>query len=152
MITGISTIFLVITLILSILYGLRLIRIEKVDAVFGNPERTRGGYHWVVAGSCSILLLWLYFSWDIARAFYPQSANEICQAAKVRASLVPIKYIFPIEERTLKSTSVIYRETQNIDKLKNELQNSNLITKHLLIQFLNQIRMLIVSLANEKNL
>ena len=24
---------------------------KKVDAVFGNPERENGGYHWVVAGS-----------------------------------------------------------------------------------------------------
>ena len=81
MITGIFTILIVLVLVSSIVYGRKLIKTEKVDAVFGNPERAKGGYHWVVAGSCSILLLWLYFSWDIARSFFPNSANEICQAA-----------------------------------------------------------------------
>ena len=152
MITGITIIILVMILVLSVFYGLRLIKNEEVDAVFGNPERTRGGYHWVVAGSCSILLLWLYFSWDVARAFFPNSANEICQAAKVRAALVPIKYIFPIEQRSLKSTSIIYRETKNIDKLKTELTNSKLMDKKLLIHFLNHIKMMIVASANPKNL
>ena len=122
MITGIFTILIVLALVSSIFYGLKLIKTEKVDAVFGNPERAKGGYHWVVAGSCSILLLWLYFSWDIARSFFPNSANEICQAAKVRGSLVPIKYIFPIEQRSLKSTAFIHRETRNMNKLKVKLK------------------------------
>ena len=122
MVTGIITFFIIFAVIGCILYGRKLIKTEKVDAVFGNPERANGGYHWVVAGSCSILLLWLYFSWDIARSFFPNSANEICQAAKVRGSLVPIKYIFPIEQRSLKSTAFIHRETRNMNKLRVKLK------------------------------
>ena len=61
MITGIITFLIIFAVIGSILYGQKLIKTEKVDAVFGNPERAQGGYHWVIAGSCSILLLWLYY-------------------------------------------------------------------------------------------
>lgn len=84
MLTGLFIILLIIILIATIVYGKRLIKIEKIDAVFGNPERSKGGYHWIIAGSCSILLLWFYFSWDVARSFFPNSANELCQVAKVR--------------------------------------------------------------------
>jgi len=152
MITRLLIILLLLALITAIIYGRNLIKTEKIDAVFGDPERARGGYHWVIAGSCTILLLWLYFSWDIARSFYPNSANEICQAAKVRASLVPIKYIFPIEQRTLKSTSIIHRETNNINKLKLQLHEETFQSKDRLLYFLNEIEFIIISLANEENL
>ena len=46
MITGIITFLLIVAVIGSILYGQRLIKSEKVDAVFGNPERAKGGTHW----------------------------------------------------------------------------------------------------------
>ena len=152
MITGVFIIFLVMALASSVVYGRNLIKTEKVDALFGNPERAKGGYHWIVAGSFSILLLWLYFSWDIARSFYPNSANEICQAAKVRDSLVPIKYIFPIEQRTLKSTAVVQRENKNIKKVKVELKELNIPNNNSLIQLLTEIELMMVSLADENNL
>ena len=154
MITGIFTIILVIALIGSIVYGRKLIKTEKVDAVFGNPERAKGGYHWVVAGSCSILLLWLYFSWDIAKSFYPNSANELCQVAKVKESLLGIKYSFPIEERTLKSTAIIKRETKIINKFKPTIQSSKLKDKgkNKLLYLLGEIELMIISLTDEKNL
>ena len=56
MITGAITILLVLTLTGSILYEFRLRKTEKIDAVFGNPARARGGLHWVVAGSSTIML------------------------------------------------------------------------------------------------
>ena len=154
MITGFITIVLIIGVFSSIVYGRNLIKTEKVDAVFGNPERANGGYHWVVAGSCSILLLWLYFSWDIARSFYPNSANELCQVAKVKESVLGINYIFPIEERTLKSTAFIERETKNINKLKSEIEQSTLLNKDKskLTHFLKDIELMIISLADGKNL
>ena len=111
MTTGIITVLIFLTLIGSIVYGRKKAKSEKIDAVFGNPERTKGGYYWVIAGSCTILLLWLYFSWDIAKSFYPNSANELCQVAKVRESLLGIKYSFPIDERSHKNTAIIKRET-----------------------------------------
>ena len=51
MITGIVTFLIIFAVIGSILYGQRLIKTEKSDAVFGNPERAKGGIHWIVVGS-----------------------------------------------------------------------------------------------------
>ena len=154
MVTGILVILLFFTLIGSILYDRKLERTEKIDAVFGNPERTNGGFHWVIAGSCTIMLLWLYFSWDIARSFYPQSANELCQVAKVRESVLGINYIFPINERTLKSTAFIERETKNIAAIKAEIKNSKTeaINQNKMNGFLDEIITVIGILSNEKNL
>jgi len=114
MLTQIVTILIVVSIIGCILYGRRLIKTEKVDAVFGNPERSKGGTHWVIVGSSAILMLWLYYSWDIARGFYPKSANELCQVAKINESLLGLKYQFPIEEREFKSTSIIKIENKNL--------------------------------------
>ena len=154
MITALFTIFLIFILIGSIAYGRNLIKTEKVDAVFGNPERANGGYHWVIAGSCSILLLWLYFSWDVARSFYPDSANELCQVGRVNEAVLGINYVFPIEERTLKSTAFIERETKNLNKLKSDIKLSPLINeeKEKLFYFLDQINLMIIALSDEKNL
>ena len=83
MLTQIVTFLILFAIIGCILYGRRLIRTEKVDAVFGNPERALGGTHWVIVGSSFLIFVWLYYSWDIAKGFYPKSANELCQVAKV---------------------------------------------------------------------
>ena len=142
MVTGFITILLILALLGSVYYEFRLVKTEKHDAVFGNPERAKGGVHWIIAGSCTILLLWLFFSWDIAKSFYPDSANELCQIAKVRESLDGITYIFPIEERQFKSTSVIYRETAIINNNKKIIQQSNIQNsdKDKLISLLNRLK------------
>ena len=114
MLIQIITLLIFVAIVGSILYGRKLIKTEKVDAVFGNPERAKGGAHWVIVGSASILLVWLYYSWDIAKGFYPKSANELCQVAKVNESLLGLKYQFPIEQREFKSTSIIYKENKNL--------------------------------------
>ena len=75
MFTQIITFLIFFAVVGCILYGRKLIKTEKVDAVFGNPERAKGGIHWVIVGSSFILLTWLYYSWDIAKAFYPKAAN-----------------------------------------------------------------------------
>jgi len=124
MLTGIITFVVIFAVIGSILYGRKLAKTEKLDAVFGNPERAKGGVHWVIVGSSFLLLTWLYYSWDMAKSFYPQSANELCQVAKVNDSLLSLKYLFPIEEREFKSTSIIKGENKNIQKLANEIKNS----------------------------
>lgn len=154
MVTGFITILLILALIGSIYYESRLVKTEKIDAVFGDPDRAKGGVHWIIAGSCTILLLWLFFSWDIAKSFYPESANELCQVAKVRESLVGIKYIFPIDERQLKSTSVIDRETAIINDYRKIIQNSNIhdSDKDKLISLLNEVELMITTLTNEKYL
>ncbi len=152
MLTQIITILILVSIVGCILYGRRLIKTEKVDAVFGNPERAKGGTHWVIVGSSALLLIWLYYSWDIAKGFYPKSANELCQVAKVNDSLLGLKYQFPIEEREFKSTSIIKIENKNLNKITNEIQNSqdlNIQQKTTLVGFINKTTQLIPLLTND---
>ena len=151
MLTQFATILIFVAIIGCILYGRRLIKTEKVDAVFGNPERAKGGTHWIVVGSSAILLVWLYYSWDIAKGFYPKSANELCQVAKINESLMGLKYQFPIEEREFKSTSIIKIENKNLKNTANEIQNSNDLNnqqKKILIGFIDKTTQLIPLLTN----
>ena len=151
MLTQFATILIFVAIIGCILYGRRLIKTEKVDAVFGNPERAKGGTHWIVVGSSAILLVWLYYSWDIAKGFYPKSANELCQVAKINESLMGLKYQFPIEEREFKSTSIIKIENKNLKNTANEIQNSNDLNnqqKKILISFIDKTTQLIPLLTN----
>ena len=154
MITGFITILLILVLIGAFYYESRLVKTEKIDAVFGNPDRAKGGLHWIVAGSCTIMLLWLYFSWDVAKSFYPESANELCQVAKVRESLVGIKYVFPIQERQFKSTSIIDRERRIINEYKTIISDSaiNNSDKETLIVLLSETESMIVTLTDEQHL
>ena len=152
MLTQIITFLIFVAVIGCILYGRRLIKTEKVDAVFGNPERALGGTHWIIVGSSFLLLIWLYYSWDIAKGFYPKSANELCQVAKVNDSLLGLKYQFPIEERELKSTSQIKQENKNLTLISNEIQNSTELNdqqKTILIGFVKETSQLIPLLTNE---
>ncbi len=155
MIISTLTFLIIFAVIGAILYGQRLIKTEKSDAVFGNPERSKGGIHWVVVGSSFLLFLWLYYSWDIAKAFYPKSANEICQVAKVRESMLSLKYLFPIDERQHKSTAIIHRENENIQNYISEItSNTNLsqADKDVYVNVLNKIKLSIPYLTNEKYL
>ena len=152
MLTQIITFLIFVAVIGCILYGRRLIRTEKVDAVFGNPERALGGTHWIIVGSSFLLLVWLYYSWDIAKGFYPKSANELCQVAKVNDSLLGLKYQFPIKERELKSTSQIKQENKNLALITKEIQNSTELNnqqKTILVSFINKTNQLIPLLTNE---
>ena len=152
MLTQIVTFSIFFAVIGCILYGRRLIKTEKVDAVFGNPERARGGTHWIIVGSSFLLLVWLYYSWDIAKGFYPKSANELCQVAKVNDSLLGLKYQFPIEEREFKSTAQIKKENKNLKATLNEIKFSedlNLQQKTELTEFINKTIQLIPLLTNE---
>ena len=152
MITAILTFVFFFAIIGCILYGRKLIKKEKVDAVFGNPERAKGGAHWVIVGSSFLLLVWLYYSWDIAKSFFPKSANELCQVAKVNESLMSMKYLFPIEERQLKSTSVIQTETENLKALVYDIENSENIKtndKLILLAFANETKKTIPQLLFE---
>ena len=94
MITGFLTFVFFFAIVGCVLYGRKLIKKEKVDAVFGNPERAQGGLHWVIVGSSFLLLVWLYYSWDMAKSFFPKSANELCQVGKIDESLLSLKYLF----------------------------------------------------------
>ena len=153
MFTGIITFLTIFAVVGCVLYGRRLIKTEKVDSVFGNPERAKGGAHWVIVGSSFILLVWLYYSWDMAKSFFPKSANELCQVAKVKESLRSLKYLFPIEERELKSTSVIKLERKNIEKYIIKIQSSSNLNnqnKDKLLNLLAKTKKTIPLLTNEK--
>ena len=153
MITGIVTFLIIFAVIGSIIYGQRLVKTEKSDSVFGNPDRAKGGVHWVIVGSSFLLLSWLYYSWDIAKSFYPKSANELCQVAKVNESLLSLKYLFPIEERQHKSTALIKRENINIQKKIIIIQNSADLKsqdKELFVKLLNKTQRTIPLLTDEK--
>ena len=153
MITAFLTFVFFFAIVGCVLYGRKLIKTEKVDAVFGNPERAQGGIHWVIVGSSFLLLVWLYYSWDIAKSFFPKSANELCQVGKVNESLLSLKYLFPIEERQLKSTSVIETETENLNKIIIEIEKSEDVKnqdKSKLLNFVSQTKNTIPLLTNEK--
>ncbi len=152
MLTQIITFLIFVAVVGCILYGRRLIKTEKVDAVFGNPERALGGTHWIIVGSSFLLLVWLYYSWDIAKGFYPKSANELCQVAKVNDSLLGLKYQFPIEEREFKSTAQIKKENKNLKEILNEIKVSQEINneqKMVLERFVNRTNQLIPLLTND---
>ncbi len=153
MITAVLTFVFFFAIVGCVLYGRKLIKTEKVDAVFGNPERAKGGAHWVIVGSSFLLLVWLYYSWDIAKSFFPKSANELCQVGKINESLLSLKYLFPIEERQLKSTSKIETETENLNKISINVEKSNKINgqdKVKLLNFINQTKNTIPLLTSEK--
>ncbi len=152
MITAFLTFLFFFAIIGCILYGRKLIKTEKVDAVFGNPERAKGGVHWIIVGTSFLLLVWLYYSWDIAKSFFPKSANELCQVGKVNESLLSLKYLFPINERQLKSTSVIETETENLNGIILEIKKSNDVNdqdKNKLINFVTKTKSTIPLLTNE---
>ena len=151
MITGVLTFVFFFAIVGCILYGRKLIRTEKVDAVFGNPERAKGGVHWVIVGSSFLLLIWLYYSWDIAKSFFPKSANELCQVGKVNESLLGLKYLFPIEQRQFKSTAIVQKETENLDEILSEINQSSLsnIEKNTLISFIDKTKKTIPLLTDE---
>ncbi len=155
MITGFITFFTIFAVVGAILYGRKLIKTEKTDAVFGNPERAKGGMHWVVVGSSFLLLSWLYYSWDIAKSFYPKSANELCQVAKVDESLLSLKYLFPIVERQHKSTAIIKRENINIEDKIILIQNDPNLKdqdKKIFVNILRDTKLMIPSLTDERYL
>ncbi len=155
MITGFVTFFVIFAVVGAILYGRRLIKTEKTDAVFGNPEKAKGGVHWVVVGSSFLILSWLYYSWDIAKSFYPKSANELCQVAKVTESLLSLKYLFPIVERQHKSTAIIARENINIKNkiiLIQDEPNLKDQDKEIFVNILSKTKLMIPSLTDERYL
>ena len=94
----------------SIFVGLRQSRLRDKDEVFGDPERTTGGWYWMICGLASLGLVWFYFSWGAAQAFFPNSANEICQVAGLHTALNPFNGALP--PRFYASTEIV-RTTHN---------------------------------------
>lgn len=109
---------LLVTFFGSILIGRKLSARTARDEVFGDPERTRGGWYWAVCGISALLLVWFYYSWGVGRAYFPQAANELCQVAKLEEAISPIKAALPIGSRYYKSTLLVARNTGQLADLR----------------------------------
>lgn len=121
MIVGTLFIVSIALLLWSIYYGRQIIRTEKTDVVFGNPIKALGGWHWVIAGVSSIFIVWFYFSWDAARSYYPEAANELCQVAKLNRAVNPIRSSFPLDSRLLNGTKLLVRDYAQITAMEEQL-------------------------------
>ena len=126
LIVGFIFIGLIVAIVSATVYGRRLIKIEKSDAIFGDPERALGGWHWVITGVSAIMLIWFYFSWDAARAFFPQAANELCQVGKLDYAINPIRSTFALDNSYLRGSSLIERENKQISGFRNQLESLEL--------------------------
>ncbi|NBX07067.1 MAG: ABC transporter permease, partial [Proteobacteria bacterium] len=102
----------------SIYYGLRRTRTLDSEQVFGDPERTLGGWFWAVCGVSALLLVWFYYSWGAARAFFPHAANELCQVGKLHEAVSPLTSSLPIETRYSKSKTLLVRNMRQVDELR----------------------------------
>ena len=108
---------LAVSFVFSIFVGVKQTRLRAKDEVFGDPERTKGGWYWALCGVSALLLIWFYYSWGTARAVFPTAANELCQVAKVEEAMSPITAALPVESRYLKSTTLVVRNAAQVDKL-----------------------------------
>ena len=118
LIAAIIILLLLFCFAVSIFVGLRQTASRAKDEVFGDPERTLGGWYWTMTGISALLLLWFYFSWGIARAFFPETANELCQVAKIEAAIAPITAALPINSRYYKSTTLLRRNLDQLNTLE----------------------------------
>jgi taurine transport system permease protein len=112
---------LLLSIIACIYKGRRVIATEKSDAVFGNPARAMGGWYWTFTGVASVLVLWLYFSWDTTRAFFPNAANQLCQVAKLESAINPMRTLFPLDNSYLRGTKLLTRDQKQLAELQDNM-------------------------------
>ncbi|HKJ50808.1 MAG TPA: ABC transporter permease [Gammaproteobacteria bacterium] len=152
MIVGTIFLLLIVVLIGSIAYGRHVVRTEKSDAVFGNPIRALGGWHWIVCGVSTIMVVWFLFSWDAARSYFPLAANELCQVAKFNRAGVPMRSTFPLDgNRLLQGTQLLQREYREMDELGDQLLATNFsnANKVALSEIIGDMRLALAAQANE---
>ena len=142
------------SLILSVVIGLKQTAFRAKDEVFGDPERTLGGWYWTVTGVSTVLLLWFYFSWGMGRAYFPHAANEMCQVAKLEEVISPIKAALPISARYYKSTLLVERNTHQLQTLEKELPLGvfSSLEQTELISLIYDIRSLMANSSNPQKL
>ena len=148
---------IVITLFLSffssIFFGLKQNIIRSKNEVFGDPERTKGGWYWALCGLSAILLIWFYFSWGLGRAFFPNFANEMCQIAKVEEALSPVTATLPIQSRYYKSTTLVVRNLSQLSILEKNIPHKYFDQSEieLISQTFLQIKELVSVFSNPKD-
>ena len=120
-IAAVLIVIVAIAFVWSIYIGRKHSAETAKDEVFGDPERTKGGWYWAVCGVASLLLIWFYFSWGIGRAYFPQAANEMCQVAKLEESIAPVKAALPIGSRYYKSRQLVARNAIQLTDLEADL-------------------------------
>ena len=118
---AIIIVLLVAAFIASIVIGRKQSALTAKDEVFGDPERTRGGWYWAVCGVSALMLVWFYYSWGVGRAYFPQAANEMCQVAKLEEVVSPVKAALPIGSRYYKSTLLVGRNLTQLNDLLGEV-------------------------------
>lgn len=138
----------------SIYMGIKEAKRKAKDEVFGDPERTKGGWYWAVCGISVLLLVWFYFSWGVGRAYFPYAANEMCQIAKLEEALSPVKAALPIGSRYYKSTLLVSRNTAQLDELQATMPVWAFSAKEQadLVKLIGQIRGLIANSSDPANL
>ncbi len=153
-VVAVTVLCLIALFIWTIVKGRRIARTERVDAVFGNPDRAHGGWYWVLCGLSSVLLVWFYFSWDAARAFVPSAGNELCQVAKLHSAANPIRSRFAIDERLDRSTALLTRDkfqlttiVASLDKLEGSATQKDEAS-----EIAEEIRRLMLGLAKPSNM
>ena len=120
-VAAIIILLLASSFLLSIIYGVQQTRLREKDQVFGDPERTVGGWFWSICGVSVLLLIWFYFSWGAARAFFPQAANELCQVGKLHEAISPVTASLAIQSRYSKSKTLLVRNSKQLRELKARL-------------------------------
>jgi taurine transport system permease protein len=153
-IAAVIIIMVVVMFIASIFIGIKQTALSAKDEVFGDPERTKGGWYWTVCGVATLLLVWFYFSWGAARAYFPDSANEMCQIAKIEEAISPIKASLPIGSRYFKSTTLVARNSEQLATMQAQLPTSAFSTAEQaeIATLFTQINGLIANSSNPANL
>ncbi|NNE79716.1 MAG: ABC transporter permease [Silicimonas sp.] len=138
----------------SIVVGRKQAKLKANDEVFGDPVRTKGGWYWAVTGVTALMLVWFYYSWGMARAYFPNAANEMCQIAKLEEAVSPIKAALPIGSRYYKSTLLASRNSDQLEELLVQLPATVFTDgeKTELQDLIIQIRALIANSSNPENL
>ena len=145
---------LAIMFISSIFIGKKQAKLSAKDAVFGDPERTKGGWYWSVCGISALLLVWFYFSWGVGRAYFPNAANEMCQVAKLEEAISPIKAALPLESRYYKSTTLVARNSDQLMQLQSQMPTAAFSQNEQteLYALISETRRLMANSSNPANL
>ena len=144
---------LFIALGVSVYVGLKQSALRAKDEVFGDPERTRGGWYWALCGISALLLIWFYFSWGMGRAYFPYAGNEMCQAAKIDKALSPITAALPLKSRYYKSTTLVVRNVEQLANIEARLpvEAFSASEKRRLLAVIDQTRSIISAFSNPNN-